>query len=95
MARTTRSIHAKKARQSVRRPSVSTGRNPGTGNRRTKRQARHKRAASIRAKSRHYTGSRTAEVTAGRFRHGTAGVSTPEAEKQPAGHSGWMNASPR
>jgi hypothetical protein len=95
MARTMRSIHAKKVRQSVRRPSASTGRNPGRGNRRTKRQAQPKRAASIRAKSRHYTGSRIAEVTAGRFRHGTAGVSTPEAEKQPAGNSGWMNASPR
>jgi hypothetical protein len=95
MARTIRSIHAKKARQTVRRPSASTGRNPGTGNRRTKRQAQPKRAAGIQAKSRRYTGSRIAEVTAGRFRHGTAGVSTPEAEKQPAGHSGWMNASPR
>ncbi len=94
MARTIRSIHAKKARQSVRRPSASTGKNPGTGNRRTKRP-QPKRAAGIRAKSRRYTGSRIAEVTAGRFRHGTAGVSTPEAEKQPAGDSGWMNASPR
>ena len=49
MARTIRSIHAKKARQSVRRPSASTGRNPGTGSRRTKRQAQTKRAAGIRA----------------------------------------------
>jgi hypothetical protein len=95
MARTTRSIHAKKARQSVRRPSASTGRNPGTGSRRTTRQAQPKRAAGIRAKSRRYTGHRIAEVTAGRFRHGTARVSTPEAEKEPVGHSGWMHASPR
>jgi hypothetical protein len=43
MARTIRSIHAKKARQSVRRPSVATGRNPGDRNRRTKRQAQPKR----------------------------------------------------
>jgi hypothetical protein len=40
-----------------------------------------RRAASIRTKGKRFAGSRRASVTAGRFRHGTVGASTPEAEK--------------
>jgi hypothetical protein len=75
LARTVKSIDSRKAQ---------TSREPSTGNPRTKSQTAVKRTANIRTKGQRFTGSRKADVTAGRFRHGTAGASTPEAEKQPA-----------
>jgi hypothetical protein len=79
-----RSTSAKKARQGVRGTSAKQSRATGTGSG-TKSRSRAKRAARPRARSRWSTGSRIASLTAGRFRHGTAGASTPEAENQPPG----------
>jgi hypothetical protein len=75
MARKIRSIDSRKAQ---------TRRETWTGSRGTKTQTQVERAASIWAKHQRSTRSRNAGVTAGRFRHGTVGVSTLEAENQQA-----------
>ena len=87
MARQTRrSPRVKKTRPRVRRAPAPKPRATRTATPSTKNRARARRAGGTR--SRPSRGSRLARVTAGRFRHGTAGASTPEAENQPAGDIG-------
>lgn len=85
---------SKKLQQSLRRPPAQRGRTTGTRSRGTESRSQAKHAAGTWITSRRSMGRRLADVTAGRFRHGTAGVSAPEAENPPAGPTRWTRRSP-
>lgn len=95
MARTIRSIHAKKARQSVRRPSVATGRNPGD------RKPQDEETGPAQACRRHpgqespLYGQPHSRSDGGPFPARDSRGLDPGGREAAGGHSGWMNASPR